>query len=860
MFGGGFGSTNLFGTPTTTATSLGSTQTVPTFGFGAAPTNTFAQPAQTNTFGSSMTFGSAAPATATFGAPAASTSFSFGSTAAAAPTTTSFGGFGSTQGSSMFGATNQVKAGSGIAPYRITEEKTSDGSTLKFAAITRMEEFKGKVLEEIRWEDMQIAAGKIPASAAAAPATTFGSPTQPNIFGSTQPAAAATTFGTPTTGTSFFGSPTTTVPTFGATGSMFGTTAAPAATPATSQFSFGSTAAPAATTTSAFSFGSTPSTTTTTTAPSSFNFGATTQPAQTTFGFGTQPAANTGTGLFGTTTAGAPSLFSTAQPAAAPTSTFSFGAQSAAPATAAPAFSFGSTNTSTTTPATTTPSFNFGAPAQPATTGLFGAATTTAPATTAPSFSFGTTPAAAPANPTPSFNFGATAAPATTATTTPSFNFGAAATTTTTTTTPSFNFGASPAPAATTTTTPSFNFGAAATTTTTTTTPSFNFGASPAPAATTTTGTATTTTAATTTQTAAPAFNFGAISTTATTTQQPAAPFQMASSVPPPVSSPYGSIPDLKSLFNTQSKSASTGTTLNSPSSLIAHTALLSARPSPRLKLQGTLTPSMKTNSSLTSSPQSTGLLLTPGSRVTADVSRVFSSAFSSRQNVKQLSFKNKEKIADTETTRLEAFRQSPNNSRIVEESVNDSMNLSAVNDSRLFGTPIRPDVQESRIELAESMKKPEAQGKGTATPKKQFPPHLSQEFIEKGYYTIPSIEELSLLPEEQLSKFQNFKIGHKKHGFVEFLEPVDLRNVQLDTVIVFESGSVEIYPEASKLPPKGTGLNVRVRVTLEGILEKKKTKEQFTEFLKSTAASWGAVFINWEPATKKWIFELNPQ
>ena len=365
--GGGFGSapaTGAFGaapaggafgqpSPAASASPFGTTAAQPAGAFGAAA----ASPGGA--------FGAAAPAAGgAFGAPGAAAS-PFGSSPSAG------GAFGAAGGA--FGAAAGT-AGTRNPPYVVTSEADSSaqGGKLNYQSISAMPAYKGKCVEELRFEDYQ-RNDKGGASGVASPGGAFGAqPAAPGAFGTTpggafgapaaaspgfgaQPAATGA-FGAPATGGAF-GAPAASTPGFGG----FGTAASTAATPAFGQ------AQPAA---SAFG-AATP--TTTAGAGAGGLFGAQTPAAGSAFGAATAtPAAS---GAFGATT-----------PA--------FGAQ---PAGASPAFG------AAATPAATTPAFGgFGTASQPAATpggtGLFGAsATTPAFGAAAPT----STPFGAAATPTP---------------------------------------------------------------------------------------------------------------------------------------------------------------------------------------------------------------------------------------------------------------------------------------------------------------------------------------------------------------------------------------------------------------------------------------------------------------------------
>ena len=402
----------LFGAPAPAAAPFGAPVSAAGGLFGAAPT-----PAPSAGFG----FGAPAPAPSAFGAPAPAPSGGlFGSATpapatggifgaapvAAVPTTGLFGAPAPAPAAGgLFGSPAQamgVAAGVGslATPYQATR-KVDGTSSITFQSITAMPQYEAKSFEELRLEDyMGGNKGSQGQAPPAAPA--FGAPAPgAGVFGAPAPAAPSTGFGFGSTpaaapATGLFGAST---PAFGAaapaTGGLFGAT--PAAAPATGGL-----------------FGATPAA-----APAGGLFGATPAAAPAGGLFGAAPAAPLGGSLFGATPAPAAGGLFGATPVAAPAAGGLFGAAPAA--TAAPVaggFSFGAP-----TPAPVAGGL-FGSPSPaPAAGGLFGAA----PATTASPGTgglFGATPApatgglfgAAPAitaAPATGGLFGATPAPAT---------------------------------------------------------------------------------------------------------------------------------------------------------------------------------------------------------------------------------------------------------------------------------------------------------------------------------------------------------------------------------------------------------------------------------------------------------------
>ncbi|OWB82142.1 hypothetical protein B5S33_g764 [[Candida] boidinii] len=131
-------------------------------------------------------------------------------------------------------------------------------------------------------------------------------------------------------------------------------------------------------------------------------------------------------------------------------------------------------------------------------------------------------------------------------------------------------------------------------------------------------------------------------------------------------------------------------------------------------------------------------------------------------------------------------------------------------------------------------------------------------------YWCIPSIADLKLLSESELSHVEDFIAGRKGYGQVSFSHPVDLTEFignwerLLDGAIKFMPKVVKIYydvPEEQK-PSPGNGINVPAVVTIQNIFAtNRETKEIVTDpssseviaLTKKMKAFNGMKFINFE-------------
>ncbi|MFT7818437.1 nuclear pore complex protein Nup98-Nup96-like [Arapaima gigas] len=154
-----------------------------------------------------------------------------------------------------------------------------------------------------------------------------------------------------------------------------------------------------------------------------------------------------------------------------------------------------------------------------------------------------------------------------------------------------------------------------------------------------------------------------------------------------------------------------------------------------------------------------------------------------------------------------------------------------------------------------------------------QQPPHPAGIVLNRvGYYTIPSMEELAkMLNENGECVVENFTVGRKgSYGSIFFPGEVNLTNLNLDEIVHFRRKEVIVYPDDMAKPPVGEGLNRRViRVTLDGVWPNDKTTctqikspERLAEMnyegrLENASRKQGARFLEYRPETGSWVFEV---
>uniref|UniRef100_A0A8C4RUE3 Nuclear pore complex protein Nup98-Nup96 n=1 Tax=Erpetoichthys calabaricus TaxID=27687 RepID=A0A8C4RUE3_ERPCA len=151
-------------------------------------------------------------------------------------------------------------------------------------------------------------------------------------------------------------------------------------------------------------------------------------------------------------------------------------------------------------------------------------------------------------------------------------------------------------------------------------------------------------------------------------------------------------------------------------------------------------------------------------------------------------------------------------------------------------------------------------------------PPHPAGIILNRvGYYTIPSMDELARMTNENGEcVVENFTIGRKVgYGSVYFPGRIDLTNLNLDDIVHFRRKEVIVYPDDNLKPPVGEELNRAAEVTLDGVWPVDKTTRtqitsperllqmNFEGRLEKSCLDQGAQFLEYRPETGSWVFQV---
>uniref|UniRef100_A0A182MCY3 Nuclear pore complex protein Nup98-Nup96 n=1 Tax=Anopheles culicifacies TaxID=139723 RepID=A0A182MCY3_9DIPT len=139
------------------------------------------------------------------------------------------------------------------------------------------------------------------------------------------------------------------------------------------------------------------------------------------------------------------------------------------------------------------------------------------------------------------------------------------------------------------------------------------------------------------------------------------------------------------------------------------------------------------------------------------------------------------------------------------------------------------------------------------------------------GYYTIPTLDEIAqLMDEEGRCIVPNFTIGRKGYGNVYFNEPMDVAGQNLDEIVHFRHKEVIIYPDDENKPPVGSGLNRKAQITLDQVWPHDKTLHEpikdpqrlalmdYEGKLRRVCDMHDTRFLEYRPDTGSWVFKVD--
>lgn len=188
--------------------------------------------------------------------------------------------------------------------------------------------------------------------------------------------------------------------------------------------------------------------------------------------------------------------------------------------------------------------------------------------------------------------------------------------------------------------------------------------------------------------------------------------------------------------------------------------------------------------------------------------------------------------------------------------------------------TPVKSMKMPSRTvgcstdETQDTSQKPDGESEGPPVAETPHPANIV--LTRPGYYTLPSLDELADLVDENGNCFINdFTIGREGYGSVFFPGTTNIAGINFDEIVHFRKKEVIVYPDDSKKPDVGLGLNKKAEITLDCVWPIDKTSRspiksaerlhmmKYEEKLESTTARIGGTFLDYRPETGSWVFEV---
>ncbi|ETN61956.1 nuclear pore complex protein nup98 [Anopheles darlingi] len=212
--------------------------------------------------------------------------------------------------------------------------------------------------------------------------------------------------------------------------------------------------------------------------------------------------------------------------------------------------------------------------------------------------------------------------------------------------------------------------------------------------------------------------------------------------------------------------------------------------------------------------------------------------------------------IGETSQLGKSGLKNSSSSAAEGNQTINESCisNRSFLNETSMIGAGVGTDLSTSMTPLTEDAE-----------------PHPTGIVLRRiGYYTIPSLDEIAqLMDDEGRCIVSNFTIGRKGYGNVYFNEPIDVAGLNLDEIVHFRHKEVIIYPDDENKPPVGSGLNRKAQITLDQVWPHDKTLHEpikdpqrlalmdYEGKLRRVCDKHDTRFLEYRPDTGSWVFKV---
>jgi nuclear pore complex protein Nup98-Nup96 len=163
-----------------------------------------------------------------------------------------------------------------------------------------------------------------------------------------------------------------------------------------------------------------------------------------------------------------------------------------------------------------------------------------------------------------------------------------------------------------------------------------------------------------------------------------------------------------------------------------------------------------------------------------------------------------------------------------------------------------------------------DASPESSNAPPPRAPPKSQEDQQPEAYWMKPSEEQINRMTQDEKRKVQNYSVGRKGCGHVEFNAPVDLSRIPLNdiygNIVCIELRSITVYPDQSNKPPQGQGLNVPSTLYLENSWPRSRDRKttlheksgpRFQKHVDRLRKVGGTEFVRYEKDTGTWVFKV---
>lgn len=185
-------------------------------------------------------------------------------------------------------------------------------------------------------------------------------------------------------------------------------------------------------------------------------------------------------------------------------------------------------------------------------------------------------------------------------------------------------------------------------------------------------------------------------------------------------------------------------------------------------------------------------------------------------------------------------------------------------------GVPAQPEMEQMRgneLAIVHENESPES----SSAPPPRAPMPKPQDDQQPGeYWMKPSMDEIRKMSGDQQRRVSGYSVGRGGCGKVEFNAPVDLTLHNLediyDKIVLVELRSLTVYPDQSKKPAQGKGLNVPSTLYLENSWPRQKDRKtplheksgpRFNKHVDRLRKVGGTEFVRYEKDNGTWVFKV---